>query len=312
MESKFKVGDVVNLIDNPSMYYVVIESILIDNGIFRRYQYEVSNIRTDDTFVYDESALEFQYHDVSWEYYLVENAKYSLPKWRGIFYNYFALCKEIGYDKDNLDRKYCEDYNNDTIPPACMQHILHDHSIHARISSIVNNNKSIIKKSIGDNDHLDLNELVLSIKRKFEYKNKDGAEIILSNGALNMGDKDYTDDEIQLIGQVDLLDKNNDHYPAYMTHFQIMQAIKEAYKNAAKTSGRRKHPEVDKRNPKAGNVPVNKGAVEYEGFSSSFNLVIRFIYNFDLDYIDTAFPIREERNAKKYNPDSYHRGRVRK
>ena len=81
MESKFKVGDVVNLIDNPSMYYVVIESILIDNGIFRRYRYEVSNIRTDDTFVYDESSLEFQYHDVGWEYYLNESVRNELPAW---------------------------------------------------------------------------------------------------------------------------------------------------------------------------------------------------------------------------------------
>ena len=209
----------------------------------------------------------------------------------------------------NLKESKCKAYNNDTIPPACMQHILHDHSIHARISSIVNNNKSNIKKSIGDNDDLDLNELVLSIKRKFEYKNRDGAESILSKGALDMGDRDYTAEEIRLIGQVDLLDKNNDHYPAYMTHFQIMKAIKEAYESAAKTSGRRKHPEVDKRNPEAGNVPVDKGAVEYEGYSSRYNLVIRFIYNFDLNCITTAFPIREERDVKKYNPESYHRKR---
>ena len=95
------------------------------------------------------------------------------------------------------------------------------------------------------------------------------------------------------------MDKHNGHYPVYMTHYQIMHAIKEAYGTARKTSGRRMHTEPDKRNPKDGDILVNEGVAEYGGYSSTFDLTIRFMYNFDLNYIDTAFPVREK-NVKKY------------
>ncbi len=150
--------------------------------------------------------------------------------------------------------------------------------------------------------------MIISIKTKFKYKNRDGAEIFLTDNDKKYGNQDYTSNELRLLGQIDKLDKDNDHYPVYMTHYQIMQAIKEAYETARKTSGRRMHTEPDKRNPEDGDILVNKGVVEYEGYSSTFDLTIRFMYNFDLNYIDTAFPVREK-NVKKYKPDLYHGGK---
>ena len=65
------------------------------------------------------------------------------------------------------------------------------------------------------------------------------------------------------------------------------------------------HTEPDKRNPEDGVILVNKGVVEYEGYSSTFDLTIRFMYNFDLNYIDTEFPVRDN-NLKKYKHYMYH------
>jgi hypothetical protein len=313
----FDVGDVVNVEDDPNRVYVVNESILIGDEKNARYMYEVSSVYgdEDDIITCEESSLTFQYHDLIYEEYFTEGARQKgLPPWRGEFYNYFALCRKMGYDGFNsLNRQLCEEYNHDTIPPAYMQHILQEHSIMGALDDVIKGNRNDIKKSLGITDNGDLDNLSASIEHKFKYRNRKWADNIITGGDLSDdAQKDYSADEMRLIGQIDVIDKvknNKDHYPICMTHYQIMDAIKEAYENAAKTSGRRKHPEVDKRNPEAGNVPVDKGAVEYEGYSSRYNLVIRFIYNFDLNCITTAFPIREERDVKKYNPESYHRKR---
>ena len=307
MKSKFKVGDVVNITDDPNRVYVVNESIFVDDGENTRYMYEVSSVYgdEDDIITCEESSLTFQYHDLSYEKYFTEAAGYSLPKWRGNFYNYFALCKEIGYEKNDLDEKFCEDYNHDTIPPACMQHILKDHSIFARIDTVVENNKKDIMESLGITNTTEIYELVRSIKRKFKYRNRTGAEDILTAAELTQGNKDYTPEELALVDEIDALDKDSkgqiqDHYPVKMTHVQIMEAIKESYESARKSGGRCMSSEPDKRHPGEGDITSIKGVGEYEGRSTTHGLTIRIMYNHDLDYIDTAFPLRMNNNAKKH------------
>lgn len=320
IESKFKVGDIVKADD---VLYVISDTMYVehvkDNRIYPNYSYECTPLDSindvAETYhvlsessqykLIDESALEFQYHDTQWEKYFTEAAGYSLPKWRGNFYNYFALCKEIGYEDDDLDKKFCEDYNNDTIPPACMQHILKDHSIFARIDTVINNNKKNIMESMGINNPAEISELVRSIKRKFKYRNRIGAEGILTAVELDQGNKDYTPEELALVDEIDALDKDakgkiQDHYPVKMTHVQIMEAIKEAYENARKSGGRCMSSEPDKRHPEEGDVTPIKGVGEYEGESTTHKLTIRILYNHDLNYIDTAFPLRMNNNAKKH------------
>ncbi len=308
LEPKFKVGDVVS--DYDFKNYIVTEIREFDRGIDKRYEYVVLPFDYHDgneSIVIKESDASFRYHDKTWEEYFTESVGNGLPAWRGGFYNYFELCLELGYETNDLNRRACREYNEDTIPPACMQHILKDHSIHSRIDTVVNSNRNKIMEVIGV-DRDELSEMIISIKTKFKYKNRDGAEIFLTDNDKKYGNQDYTSNELRLLGQIDKLDKDNDHYPVYMTHYQIMQAIKEAYETARKTSGRRMHTEPDKRNPEDGDILVNKGVVEYEGYSSTFDLTIRFMYNFDLNYIDTAFPVREK-NVKKYKPDLYHGGK---
>lgn len=312
----YRPGDVIHVKnDMGGIFYVIEESTLVEHnirgGLYPVYQYTI-NLLDDGTGHFkpdrgmcEEGDIEFQYHDKQWEEYFTEAAGYSLPKWRGNFYNYFALCKEIGYEDDDLDKKFCEDYNNDTIPPACMQHILKDHSIFARIDTVINNNKKNIMNSMGITNPAEISEIARSIKRKFKYRNRTGAEGILTAVELTQGNENYTPKELALVDEIDALDKDSkgqiqDHYPVKMTHVQIMEAIKEAYENARKSGGRCMSSEPDKRHPEEGDITPIKGVGEYEGESPTHGLTIRILYNHDLNYIDTAFPLRMNNNAKKH------------
>ena len=318
MEPKFKVGDVVNLIDNQSMYYVVIESILVDNGIFRRYQYEVSNVRTDDTFVYDESSLEFQYHDTSWEYYLIEGTRIynDLPDWRGELYNFYIIYGHLR-THDDLQYDQMEDYNNDTIPPMFMEHILDGHSAFGSMNRLLkypDKARIVMKKLNIDKDKLD--KLVKSTKHKINIRNLSDFDTETKEEWRSSGKKfEFTGDELNLVAEVYKLDTEGkdeygnvcytNHYDIDMTNLQIMQAIKEAYGNAKRTGRMQMQPIKDRRIIKGyGDFdpePVKpvKGKREYEGVSKK-GLVIRFWYNFDLDLIETAYPVVVNNNAKKH------------
>jgi hypothetical protein len=297
MEPKFKVGDVVNLIDNPSMYYVVIESILIDNGIFRRYRYEVSNIRTDDTFVYDESGLEFQYHDTSWEYYLIEGTRNynDLPDWRGELYNFYSAYTDYESRGDGgLDKGFVKDHWNDTIPVHFMRHIIEGHSVYGAIKEVTDGSCiSDTSKKIREKLGIERDEFISlrkSIMNKINLKNL--TDIDPKYRAKYNKNGEFTDEEKKFIAQAEKLHldggKPATHYKINMTNLQIMDAIKEAYKNAHRLGEKSLKQDKDLR---TGELPQPmKGYRKYEGYSPKYDITIRFLYNFDMDLITTAYP----------------------
>lgn len=302
MESKFKVGDVVNLIDNPSMYYVVTESILIDNDIFRRYQYEVSDIRTDDTFVYDESSLELQYHDSNLEEYFTEgNRQYSLPAWHGEYYNPYALYQDPIDLRTEKNEKLVAEYDNDTLPACRMAHILRDHSVYSRIQAMLVNSgtdykKSNVDKMVNDlnlQDELELKKLYGDVRRKIMEVNEDPATTIANSKIIVQ----FTEPELRFVKLLDEIDPK-DHWPVNMSNIMIMDAIRDAYDNAIKDGNRQYSSSGSKTSDKP--AAPNKGKMQYKGTSTRHGLIIQFRYNFDFDIIETAYPIRTNNNSKKH------------
>ena len=307
----FDVGDVVNVEDDPNRVYVVNESILVGDEKNARYMYEVSSVYgdEDDIITCEESSLTFQYHDLSYEEYFTESVRNGLPAWRGKLYNFYMFYHDFDGHKD-LDFNHMEDYNNDTIPPMFMEHILAEHSIYCRIDVVLKSSENIgkIERRLNINRSHRMH-LVRSIKEKINARNFRGT----NQSSVDVKSKkfDFTGEEMNLVAEIDKLDivvKNGqrileDHYPVDMSNWQIMDAIKEAYLNASKTSGVIMQSVRDRRgdeeNAKTGKViePV-KGKRTYRGESKKYGLVIEFWYNFDLDLIETAYPIRMNNNAK--------------
>lgn len=273
--------------------------------------YEVSSVYgdEDDIITCEESSLTFQYHDLSYEEYFTESVRNGLPAWRGKLYNFYMFYHDFDGHKD-LDFNHMEDYNNDTIPPMFMEHILAEHSIYCRIDVVLKSSENIgkIERRLNINRSHRMH-LVRSIKEKINARNFRGT----NQSSVDVKSKkfDFTGEEMNLVAEIDKLDivvKNGqrileDHYPVDMSNWQIMDAIKEAYLNASKTSGVIMQSVRDRRgdeeNAKTGKViePV-KGKRTYRGESKKYGLVIEFWYNFDLDLIETAYPIRMNNNAK--------------
>ena len=91
--------------------------------------------------------------------------------------------------------------------------------------------------------------------------------------------------------------------PAQMTNLQIMEAVKQAYHTARKISPRKLQAVYDRRKGRdfgeeCGEMsyPV-KGKILYEGNAKN-GMVVQFWYNFDLDLIEEAYPVRMN-NVKK-------------
>ena len=315
MESKFKVGDVVNITDDPNRVYVVNESVLIDTGDTTRYVYEVSPMYNVDKIVHtcEESSLILQYHDVTWEQCFTESFRHrSLPPWRGELYNFYTCYVNI--DKHTvLDKATVSEYENHTIPPRRMEHILKSHSIYERMSIVVlnsgnprrKNNRMQIAKNLNIDDS-EIDYIVDAIQDKINARNKND----LNPKNLERADKrnpDFSDKEYQFIDEIDRLDlskgKMKDYFPAHMTNLQIMDAIKEVYtsKELIRIDDKQICVSKGAKNDEEEDLDASKlGKTHYRGHSDRYGFDIEFLYNFDYDFIETAYPLRMNNNAKKH------------
>lgn len=289
IKPSFKVGDVVNIYDDPVTPYVIKETIELNN---EKFVYHVTTLdESDISHIYEGSLLEFQYHDPNYEQYFTESIENGLPPWRGEIYDVYTLYRSPEtHSYDTLSEKLTKEYENDTIPPERMQHILHDHSIYDRIYDVIRyaENKNNIAESLGISVD-DVGALEDSIKRKINFRN---LNFIYKD--LDSKKKKFTPLELQFATQIDKLDRK-DLYRVEMTNLQIMQAIKEAYSNAKK-AGELKI-QFNTKDDSSLAAP-DKGKRLYEGYSSKYNLIIQFWYNFDLDIIETAYPVTSDRSKK--------------
>lgn len=290
IEPKFKVGDVVNTA-NDSRPYVIKEAIITGSRLTDRIIYEMAPFDDDDQiYQFEESVLEFQYHDDNWDFYLNEAVRNGLPPWRGELYNSYKLCSSPD-DLDNFNELFIK-YDDDTLPPERMAHILQGHSVYSRINNLIHydgnpkkheNRKQVMEALKINNGELD--KLYYSVRNKILSMNRTDT----TPGYTNKYDKiesGFTKQEYQLVQEIDKLDKD-DHYPVDMTNLQIMDAIREAYKNTEKSGKckRQKGQENDGSLP----APVN-GKKLYLGRSRKYDLIIEFWYNFDLNIIESAYP----------------------
>ena len=312
----FDVGDVVNVEDDPNRVYVVNESILVGDEKNARYMYEVSSVYgdEDDIITCEESSLTFQYHDLSYEEYFTEGTriKNDLPPWRGELYNLYAVCTNPDdlTDKNSLYK----DYINDTLPVDRMIHIIHRHSVYTRINDVIvnrgntrrnQNRREMIKNLKLDSDD-ELSELSASVKKKIISMNTTDVDSEHNGKIKKYHIPEFTREELLFVSELDRLDisdrKIKDHYPVKMTNLQIMGAIKEAYENAYKM-GEMVIQYHDDPNGESLAAPI-KGKRLYRGVLSRNNdLKIEFWYNFDRDFIETAYPLRMNNNAERHVRD---------
>lgn len=320
-EPKFKVGDIVEDTRNVGQslsypVYIIKESItLFDGDMQTGYSYEAAPINSpDESIIINEEGLSYQYHDSNWEVYfqiLTEGTRQrKLPKWRGELYNLYACYIDVD-THGALDRATIREYEDHTIPPLRMEHILNGHSIYSRIWDVVlhsgnaryRNNREEIKRNLKIDD-LELDEIADSVRRKINARNKND----LNSKNMKIANKahpDFTEKEYQFIYEIDRLDISKgilkDHFPAYMTNLQIMDAIKEVYESRDLKridgkqicSNKKEGAEEDLDAPQLGKV-------HYQGYSSRHDLYIEFLYNFDYNFIETAYPLRMNNNVKKH------------
>lgn len=300
IEPKFKVGDVVNTA-NDSRPYVIREAIITGSRLTDRIIYEVAPFDDEfQTFHYQESALEFQYHDDYWDLYLNEAVRNGLPPWRGELYNNYSFTSP-----DDLEdvRTISTGYEDDTLPPIKMAHILIGHSIYSKMREMVNGGDSQSRQRYQESIMNDLkisekemNELYRSIRQKILARNMTDTPSDYKEKTKSNKIPKFTEQEYEFVQEIDKLDKD-DHYPVDMTNLQIMDAIREAYKNTEKSGKckRQKGQENDGSLP----APVN-GKKLYLGRSRKYDLIIEFWYNFDLNIIETAYPVRMSSGSVGY------------
>lgn len=320
-EHKFRVGDVVSVTDHPDTLYVVNESILVDDGENTRYMYyDVSPVYDTNSGIngygtYEESLLIFQYHDARLEEYFTEGTRQQndLPEWRGELYNLYTICTNPD-DLTNINSLY-KDYINDTLPVDRMIHIIQRHSVYTRINDVIvsrgnlrrnQNRREMIKNLKLDNDS-ELSKLSTSVKEKILSRNTTDVNPDKIGKFEGHQIPEFTYKELLFVSELDRLDISKgeikDHYPVKMTNLQIMGAIKEAYKNAHKM-GEIKIQQHDDPDGESLAAPI-KGKRLYRGESSKYDLTltIEFWYNFDRDFIETAYPLRMNNNSERHVRD---------
>lgn len=305
-QPKFRVGDVVSVKNDYDGIYYVIKGVslmeqVIKGGLYPMYQYEINIL--DESFVDDcmhrmtavceEPGLEFQYHDAQWEKYFTESVHNNLPAWRGEIYNLLIFYTGQGS---------LEEYNNDTIPPVYMQHILDMHSISERINQVVKNstnprmdqNVKTIMDAMNMKSTMEVTKLGESIRKKIHDRNLADIDPSYRSTVSNKMTLAFSDSEREFVSWIDKLDIVDgiieDHYPAEMTNSQIMKAIQEAYHNSEKYE-HRKVSQVNKDKRTGETYAADKGYALYVGKSETYGLTIMFQFNFDLNLIETAHPI---------------------
>ena len=307
---KFEVGDVVTIPEaSPGKTYVIKEAI--DFGPSTGIVYEMfAPDNTERIIQFAESALEFQYHDVSWEYHLTEGTRIynDLPDWRGELYNMYACYADIA-THGAINKSVAKEYENCTLPPSRMFHVMRSHDIYNRIFDVIVNNlaerrlsnREFMCKRLNVDDD-ELTQISGSVMDKLNAMNLEdmNPENLKKASKRNPG---FTETESRFVALIDILDvskkKFKDHYPVTMTALQIMDAIKEAY-NHAHRQGELKI-QKDKNPEKGENLDApHKGKRKYQGESRKYGLTIEFWYNLDYDFIETAYPLRMNNNAKKH------------
>lgn len=303
-KSDLKVGDIVSFRNGLIEQYVISAITEMDHGEdLHRYELiHLSNndLSTDKACFCGRLLLEFQYHDPKWEEYFTEGTRQNgLPAWRGELYNLYELYTDFDEPKIGFTNE-ANDYYNDTIPPKYMEHILDRHTIYGRIGIVLSSveNKNIIMSKLKLNDEK-IRVLWKSIREKNKKRNGVG---------YNQGDNiRFTLDETKLIEQIDLLDTESvgngekhhvDHFKIELRNIDIMKMIKQAYHSAQRVSSREtKQTSKDRRTEDVN--PQNLGKVDYEGITKD-GTIIRFTYDFDVNVIDTAYPLRMNNNVKKH------------
>lgn len=295
----FQAGDVVS-VDGHNELGVVSEAVIVNTGETAKYMYEVSPFYSDgEACAYEESFLEYQYHDTAWEECLMALETDKLPPWRGELYN----SREFDWGPHY---RWERSYFNDTIPPDCMEYILDEYSVYKRIHAVFasKKNRKDVMEIFGIADSEALDEIIRAICNKIFNRNLSEVDSDFKKKADNKTKFEFTELELAIVSEVDRRDiwlgQSRNHYPVKMTEMQIMRAIKEAYESAHEVGKRKLQKYVsrgyrgwrDEKEPE-------KGSVLYEGISKN-GLIIRFWYNFDLDLIETAYPIMVDNNAKKH------------
>lgn len=283
----FQLGDAVSVAGDPNGIWIVREVIVVHIEETAKYMYEVCLPERDDKVcTHEESALEFLYHDSTWKDYFMELGKNNLPEWKGQLYN-FAMLRRY--------KHYWRELKDVTLPIECLAYILAEYSIAGGITPVFLSRKN--EREVRELFHLnraELNNLVESIFQKIENRNICDIDPDFKKEVNDRRSLRFTDLELSILSEVDKRDitfgRHRDHFPVEMTDVQIMQAIKEAYETAGKIGNRKIEEKWFKRYRRDKETDPVKGHVLYEGMSKD-GLIIRFWYNFDLDLIETAYPV---------------------
>ena len=307
-EPMFRVGDVINIGDSETLYSIE-ECIEVESDFHKEWKYKLSDTNLGYTSyipgLISESDITFRWHDNDLEKMFNESSDFNLPSWRGEIYNFFMFFdryQRVSLEPDAaVNYHEMEEFKNHTIPPIRMWHILRSHSIFARVNDVIKSK---------ENTHIIAEKINIDIVDVIRFS-KDFQDKIISRNTTNTtyGNKlkdlmipKFTKEEEIFANIIDRLDTSNkgikDHYPYKLTNLQIMDAIREAYSNARKI-GKKK---INTSNNSSDENPdaSYKGKQLYEGYSGKYNLVIQFIYNFDYDFVETAYPVRMNNNVKKH------------
>lgn len=297
----FRPGDVVN---TPNGIQVVKEAVIIKIEECMKYMYETISFQNDTVNRYEEASLEYQYHDSTWEEYFAKCIQNSLPAWRGEIYNtaifdHYYCSEDVMLEHDYLD------YYNYTLTPDIMEYISENYTICGRIRAVLALKKNVteIGKILGIKTK-ELDNIKRSIIDKTDNRNISEVDPNFKKKINNRRKFKFTDLELSAASEIDKRDvifgKQRTHFSIDMTNSQIMESIKEAYGNAHTISNREiKKSYIMKYVLCNETEPVN-GSILYEGYSLKYKLTIQFLYNFDLNLIETAYPVGMNNNSKKY------------
>jgi len=193
--------------------------------------------------------------------------------------NYLSIIECTEYAKDiregQLSEYLVESVKNNlpawnqikALPPDTWDHIKKRHTMKGRFPILMKQYGSFVEAKFGNKTY---NRVKKSIPEKFES----GAEF------------DKIEEEV-LEYMKYWCENEKDHFLRSMSERQIIQAIREAYEDAAAKISKRS-------NPPAENLPdgskMSREIIKYQGVTRN-NLIIHFKYDFENECIITAYPI---------------------